>query len=476
MAAALLGAQRCAQLCAASKQGNAGVVQHLLGQNTDPGTGRAVNGDTALIAASRKGHLDVVGLLLSNGAHVNQSKDSGATALLVASQEGHADVVRLLLAHNSDPNIATTSKGATALYQASQQGHVEVALLLLESNADPNKARTDTNGQTVLYIAARKGHVEVARLLLGHGAEPNIGKTSTGATALHTAALHGQTEVAHLLLGHGADPCRETTDRHGATALQLASQEGHVEMARLLLKYTHPDTGSKDGTFPLYMASRQGHMEIVRLLLEHSADPNRVRSARKPGSTALHVASARGHVGVARLLPVYGAALGLLDDDGRSAQMFATRRGHDELAQWLTAVAHHAPVQIAVACRLHAEARVALRTGALGDPTMCTQKEVVHAATGTGLWGADNEMPPVCRATTRLARDAMACWSPQRHWLFHDGCREAIHAVLLVQERLGRREGVHPDARLPYLPVELWFYICAMLLRRDWRPNLRLLH
>ena len=42
----------------------------------------------------------------------------------------------------------------------------------------------------------------------------------------------------------------------------------------------------------------------------------------------------------------------------------------------------------------------------------------------------------MCRATTRLARDAMACWSPERHWLFHGRVRDAVYTVLLVRNRL----------------------------------------
>ena len=129
-------------------------------------------------------------------------------------------------------------------------------------------------------------------------------------------------------------------------------------------------------------------------------------------------------------------------------------RGTNQLADWLATVADNSPIEIAVGCRMHGEARSAL----------CTRKEVTHTATGTGLRGSDLELPSVCRDTTRLARDAMACWSPERHWLFHSRVRNAVHTVLL--ERLNDTTGV--DAPLLYLPGELWFYIYAMLLRRNW--------
>jgi hypothetical protein len=123
---------------------------------------------------------------------------------------------------------------------------------------------------------------------------------------------------------------------------------------------------------------------------------------------------------------------------------------------------------------MHAEARSLLCTGALGDPTTCRLAEVMQVATGTTAWGTGAvAMPPVCLTTTRLARAAMKCWSPMRHWLFHGRFRAAVHTVLLVHERLGRRpertSASSSGATLPSLPDELWLLVCAMLLRRDWR-------
>ena len=307
--------------------------------------------------------------------------------------------------------------------------------------------------------------MEIARLLLEHSADPNTATTGKGSTALILASVKGHVEIARLLLEHSADTNIATTDE-GLTALIFASQNGHVEVARLLFEHgADPNTAKTDGHTALILASGNGHVEVARLLLEHSADPN--TATTDDGDTALIFASAGGHMRVALLLAAHGAALAHVHNYGHTAQQTTSSEEHGQLA----AVADHAPIRIAVGCRMHGEARSALRTGVLGDPTLCTLKEIMHAATGTGLWGADLELPPVCRATTRLARDAMACWSPERHWLFHGRVRNAIHTVLLVQERLNRMiedtvTGV--VCPFPYLPVELWFYICSMLLRRDW--------
>ena len=132
------------------------------------------------------------------------------------------------------------------------------------------------------------------------------------------------------------------------------------------------------------------------------------------------------------------------------------------------------PFQIAVGCRLHGEARAALHTGALGDPTLCTRKDAMDAATGTAVWGAGVGRCPRVHATTRLARDAMECWSPERHWLFHGRCprgrpHRAACAGAAEQDASRTRAQALMVAWSPvYLPAELWFYVCSMLLRRDW--------
>ena len=307
---------------------------------------------------------------------------------------------------------------------------MDVAQLLLDRNADPNTART-TDGSTPLYIASQNGHVDVAQLLLDRNADPNTARTNDGCTPL----------------------C-------------IASQEGHVDVARLLLdRNADPNTArTNDGCTPLYIASKKATWTSHGCCLAATQTPTQQRPS---GWTPLGVASHESHQQVVQLLAVHGASLTHADGSGHTAYDVATSRGHQQLADWLAAATAHAPIQIAVGCRLPADARSALRTGNLGDPTLCTVKAVLQAATSAPLWGAGVAMAPVCGATTQLARDAMACWSPERHWLFHARFRAAVHTFLLVRHRL-EQEGSLLLSHLPHVPLELWFLVCGQLLRRHW--------
>ena len=141
-------------------------------------------------------------------------------------------------------------------------------------------------------------------------------------------------------------------------------------------------------------------------------------------------------------------------------------------------------LKVAVACRLHAAARSALKLGRI-DPTDCTAADLVQVgvASANALWRGS---PDVCHKTLRLAREAKLGWSPSRHFLFHAGVRNAIQAVLLVSVRLRQRwvrcrngNGLVSFApstahqilcRLPWtvLPAEIWLSLCGFLNRSDF--------
>jgi ankyrin repeat protein len=83
------------------------------------------NGDTALIEASRNGHLEVVRILLRAEAEVDEVNPRGQTALLVAAAGGHARIVELLLAAGADRGIADEN-GDTAVMLAARNGFDQV--------------------------------------------------------------------------------------------------------------------------------------------------------------------------------------------------------------------------------------------------------------------------------------------------------------------------------------------------------------
>jgi ankyrin repeat protein len=169
-------------------------------------------------------------LIAEHPEHVNAKGGRDVTPMGVAARRGHVDILSLLLEHGADVDDRNT--GQTPLYRASQSGRLEAGQFLLDRGADINSL--DGVGSTPLHVAANYGRVEFAQMLLIRGArinEPSDG----GDTPLHWAVYGGEIQAVRLLLEHGADV--NLREKSGETPSQLASGYGHRENVELLSEY-----------------------------------------------------------------------------------------------------------------------------------------------------------------------------------------------------------------------------------------------
>ncbi|KAJ7681640.1 ankyrin repeat-containing domain protein [Mycena rosella] len=259
---------------------------------------------TALIAASRHGHSQLICILVENGADVNANADDG-TALYWASYNGDLDSARLLIEHSAEVNIAG-GEYHTALLAASTRGHTELIRMLIENGTDVN---AHAGAETALYWASYNGDLESARLLIEHSAEVNI-KGRTYYTALGAASEKQHPDLVRLLLEKGADVNTKGPGRFDGAPLHLACREqsspAQEEVVNLLLEHRAKVDmlGGMWRTTALQEASEQGNEVVARLLITNGADVNLQGGYH---GTALRAASARGNVGVARILLQKGA-------------------------------------------------------------------------------------------------------------------------------------------------------------------------
>jgi ankyrin repeat protein len=125
------------------------------------------NGDTPLIWASVRGHMNVIELLLSKGANLHDKDNDGNSPIIAASQYGHKEVVELLLSKGADPNNKNII-GDSPIIRASRRGNVDIVELLLSKGADPNDK--DNDGNSPIIWAIRRNNIELLKLLLSKGA------------------------------------------------------------------------------------------------------------------------------------------------------------------------------------------------------------------------------------------------------------------------------------------------------------------
>jgi len=153
---------------------------------------------TPLQIASENGHVQIVELLVKEGANVNLMEDSvwSSSALKRAAEKGHKAIVKVLIDAGADLNL-TDYVEQTASMSAAWTGQTEVLNILLEAGADISGSRNP------LFIAARRGHKEITQMLINAGADVTA-RDSRGHTPLTIALSSQQFQVAQTLMGHKA--------------------------------------------------------------------------------------------------------------------------------------------------------------------------------------------------------------------------------------------------------------------------------
>ncbi|CZT51947.1 related to ankyrin repeat protein [Rhynchosporium secalis] len=137
-------------------------------------------GKTSLHLAAAHDWIDIVELLLENGADISAKSDGGWTPLHNACEFGFEKVVRTLVEAGSDVN-AKLLTGITPLHLAAQRGHLGVVKYLLEQK-DIKKAARDTFGSTPFLRAAQNRHKDIVNLLAPFNHMDGISEDALGAS------------------------------------------------------------------------------------------------------------------------------------------------------------------------------------------------------------------------------------------------------------------------------------------------------
>uniref|UniRef100_A0ACD5WRN0 Uncharacterized protein n=1 Tax=Avena sativa TaxID=4498 RepID=A0ACD5WRN0_AVESA len=163
-------------------------------------------GETPLIAAAEKGHLEAVVELLRHvdAQGLTAKNRAGYDALHVAARQGHHAVVQEMLVHNRMLAITFGPANTTPLISAAMWGHAEVVKLLLELDDSGLVKMAKDNGKTAIHFAARQGHAEIVKALLEK--DPSLARRTDkkGQTALHMAVKGTNCDVLRAIID--ADP------------------------------------------------------------------------------------------------------------------------------------------------------------------------------------------------------------------------------------------------------------------------------
>ena len=104
-------------------------------------------GWTPLLIATIEGNTEMVKMLISLGANVNQALDFGSTPLMIAADKGFPKIVEILLAANAD--IHPTNKyGKNALYFAEIRHHMDIYQMIHPMVSDQKRSLARSRYQT----------------------------------------------------------------------------------------------------------------------------------------------------------------------------------------------------------------------------------------------------------------------------------------------------------------------------------------
>lgn len=214
------------------------------------------SGDTALIAAIKRDHVDIIRLLLENGANVAIESNyistvpcgmrlSGLTPLMCAAArcDLSVEILDMLLAHNANINYQN-GKGLTALMYSCQLGKAASTKYLIAHGADMElKDKREFNA---LMCACVTNQVEIIDILLENGAilSPQCFLLTVQYghydLVLKFVKILGKNCLNYKVDSLGINNCEIGTNHHlpaalGDTALIIATRRDFKEIVKLLI-------------------------------------------------------------------------------------------------------------------------------------------------------------------------------------------------------------------------------------------------
>nr|CAD7263675.1 unnamed protein product [Timema shepardi] len=213
----------------ASRQGNLCIVKFLIEEWTAKNCVEVCNFDskTALHEAAQFSQPHVVQYLIKQGAEVNALKRADWTPLMLACTKVGPDaleIVNILLSNGAKPKLHNKD-GWTALHIASREGDVNIVSAVLSADCSLIKLKSH-NGRTPLHTAALHGQDSVVALLLKHIKDSVDISDSCGLSPLLEAVRSGNINLVQHFINAGAS--LNHVDALGLSSVHLAAQTGSL--------------------------------------------------------------------------------------------------------------------------------------------------------------------------------------------------------------------------------------------------------
>ena len=278
--------------------------------------GESAAGDSIHIAA-RMGDLEAVKKHIAAGADVNELKSDGITPRTplhkatstrmcavacrrLATDCVHLEIVKLLIAEGANVNIKD-GQGSPPL---SYGGSDNIKAYLREHGA---KRREELKAEESIHEAVGFGSIELVKQFLKDGADVNA-RGQYGSTPLHRAASSGSKEMIEFLIANGADVNAMNHDETPLDSHWSFGLKEPTERSALLRKH-----GGKTGSeLSIVIAASRRELKTVQQHIANGVDVNTTHD----GVTALHHAVSNRDRKLVQYLIDNGANVNARDESG----------------------------------------------------------------------------------------------------------------------------------------------------------------
>lgn len=248
------------------QENNVQGVKDLLKKNPQLAGEQDQNGVAGLHYAAGYGNVDIVNLLLQNGADPNAQTLGGSTPMMIAARYSRSDIIEILV--NTGAQLQLKDRAGNSVFSiAVEYESTNLIDKLLELGYQLDYQSDDA--RNLLHLMARTGNKKMTKQLIKKIPEPGIdqrgrnllansvigglnhiikdlGKQiesinhldSLNRNALHYASLKGNAKAVKQFLNSGATISQK--DQYGKTPLDLAYYSSDQQTIELLLNQDAP--------------------------------------------------------------------------------------------------------------------------------------------------------------------------------------------------------------------------------------------
>ncbi len=243
--------------------------------STDSMEALNMQGTSAVHAAIKNNHFEMVEAMINEGIDVNITEDqpnvAGTTLLHTACAYGFPKIVQMLMDAGADDTIKNVEDETAAHIAVSVK--VRFKKIEEEDRAKMLKALKNIdiagkNGRTPLILAQNLGINEanvVTPVFIEKGADVNHADDDGNTALILQADKHCYKETMKMLINAGADV--NARNKYGNTPLHLALMERRGEVARILIKKgADYNVANEKKVTPVEIAVENGLDEVLPLM------------------------------------------------------------------------------------------------------------------------------------------------------------------------------------------------------------------